>query len=501
MGRTACVWIPRFELQARLVADPTLQGHPVLIADAGSLRALVIDASPEALQAGVQPQMPMSAARAVCPAAVIIPPDPDFVAYLSKQILTALYRFAPIVGRDGSEAFFLDLEGLHQIYPDESLLTDKLRLTIEAFELTPVVALADSPISAWVVARAQGRCANQSSINVVPPGQDRAFLAKLPLSSIPMPMQLIRLCRVLGLQSLGDLQRLPAGALWRRFHRAGAEVQARAHARSHDLFRVEIPETIEQAELQLDHPTADLEPLLFLHKSVLDRLLVQVAATRRSIATLDLTLILTDSDRTRVCHSFRPARPTLDSRSLLDLIALWLSSGPVTELVDEIVMRATEVGQASARQLRLFEKQEDLAEDALQIALSRLVAAFGPQTVVKPVLCDRHLPEQRIAWQPALPTPSPPPHRDAFVPSLEAHPPVLLLVDPPMPIELRGEHLRSTKEPRWQRIVSSEGPWTVEGEWWAKGFRREYRILTTEQHEVLWVFRDRRGYHLHAYLD
>jgi nucleotidyltransferase/DNA polymerase involved in DNA repair len=64
--------------------------------------------------------MPISAARALCPEVVIIPPDPAFVQQLSKRILTQLYRFSPLVGRDGHEAFFVQLEGLEQHHPNES---------------------------------------------------------------------------------------------------------------------------------------------------------------------------------------------------------------------------------------------------------------------------------------------------------------------------------------------------------------------------------------------
>jgi hypothetical protein len=54
MPRTACIWIPQFELRARLHAAPSLRDQPLLIADAGSLRAIVLDASAEALESGIQ---------------------------------------------------------------------------------------------------------------------------------------------------------------------------------------------------------------------------------------------------------------------------------------------------------------------------------------------------------------------------------------------------------------------------------------------------------------
>jgi protein ImuB len=511
MPRTACIWIPQFELRARLHAAPSLRDQPLLIADAGSLRAIVLDASAEALESGIQRRMPISAARALCPEVVIIPPDPAFVQQLSKRILTQLYRFSPLVGRDGHEAFFVQLEGLEQLHPNEQKLARQLQHALSCFDLTANIAIASSPISAWIVARATPAAAiGLDAVTVVAPDQDRSYLARLPLEAIPMPEQIVRLCRVLGLSRVGDLQQLPRGALTRRFGRQGDAIERRAQARARALFRVEAPSIIEQSEIDLDQPTADLEPLIFLHKSVLDRLIKSVGASRRSIATLELTLVLADSDRSRVCQLFRPARPTLQAKVLLDLMTLWLQSGPVGEPVDRIVMRAVEVGVATARQLHLFDKQEDLALDALQVSLSRLAAAYGPESVVHPRLTDRYLPEGRLSWEPhervkplekrasSKNENGQPGYSASDMPPRAA---VLRLLDPPLEIELRHGRLRTSTDRRWRRIIAHEPPSAVEGEWWNNGFAREYLLLTTEDDEVLWIFRDARGYHLQAYLD
>lgn len=523
MQRTACVWIPQFELRARLRAAPDLCGQPVLLGDVGSTRAVVLDASAEALAYGVRGQMAMATARALCPEAVIIPPDPELRTQLSQGVLEVLYRFAPLVGHDEQGAFFLSLEGVERLHPDEHRLAEELHRALHELEVS--VAIADSPISAWVVARAARR--RSTAIDVVPPGRDREHLARLPLEALPMPDQIGQLCRLLGLERVGQLQLLPLGALLRRFGRSGGELEQRAHGRSRELFRVEIPEFIEQSELHLDVPTDDLEVLLFLHKSVLDRLLVQVAARRRVVAALEVKLVQSDHQRSAVVRTFRPARPTLRARQLLDLIALWLRSAPAGDPIETIEMRAVEVAAASARQLRLFEQREDLAADARTEAISRLVACFGRQAVVQPRLADRYRPEARICWQPLEQRPpaadakrSEPKGsrrrpmkkrapgkaaraRDRADPSAVSLPlpPVLQMLDPPLPLDMSGDRLRSEGERHWQRIVERDGPYAIEGEWWDAGFRREYYLLRTERNERLWVYRDDRGLYLQAYLD
>jgi hypothetical protein len=424
MSRTACVWIPQFELRERLCAlgtgdaagDIDASGS-IILADIGAPAPRVIDASAEARAIGVRPRMPMVRARALCPEALLIPPDAAAFRRERERVLGALYGFGPLVGVDEIEAFFLSLSGLGRLHPDELALAQALHVTIEELGYPAAVAIADSPVSAWIVARAAsfalaaaGRAAPSSPAasasaqhdercQVIPPGADRETLATLPLAALPMSEQVIRLCRVLGLDRVGELAQLPVGALTRRFGREGAVLEARSRARARDLFEVCVPEQIEQAELHLDQPTDDLEVLLFLHKNVLDRLLRQVAVSRRYVAALEVSLLMADSERSRLVHLVRPARPTLDSRLLLDLLLLWLQSGPATDLVDAIVMRATEIGEAPRRQLRLFEKQEDLAADAFALATSKLAAAFGRAAVVQPMLVDRHRPEARVAWR------------------------------------------------------------------------------------------------------
>ncbi len=436
MSRTACVWIPQFELRERLhalEADAEAdawagrgEGHGIILADIGAPSPRVIDASAEARALGVRSRMPMVRARALCPEALLIPPHAEAFRGERERVLRALYAFGPLVGGDELEAFFLSLSGLTRLHPDEHALALTLREAVEALGYPAAVAIADSPVSAWIVARAasfalaaagadpsptpkgsktMGPVAPDSDerCQIVSPGTDREALAALPLAALPMSEQVIRLCRVLGLDRVGELARLPAGALTRRFGREGAVLEARSRARARDRFEVCVPEQVERAELHLDQPTDDLEVLLFLHKNVLDRLLRQVAATRRYVATLEVTLLLADSERTRLAHRVRPARPTLDGRLLLDLLLLWLQSGPASDLVDSIVMRATEVGEAPRRQLWLFEKQEDLAADAFALAISRLAAAFGGEAVVQPELIDSHRPEARVAWRCPLP--------------------------------------------------------------------------------------------------
>ena len=57
----------------------------------------------------------------------------------------------------------------------------------------------------------------------------------------------------------------------------------------------------------------------------------------------------------------------------------------------------------------------------------------------------------------------------------------------------RGRHL--------QRVVAREGPYRLQGEWWATGFEREYWLVRTAEGAVLWLFRSQGEWHVQAYVD
>ena len=514
MSRTACAWIPQFELNARRAATPELRGEAVIIAEVSSIRATVIDASEEAMLYGICPRMSMVNARALCPEALIVPPDPALMRKVAAKLLEALYELSPVVGKDGQGAFFIDLTGVARLHPDEAVLGQAIRSAIAEHALPSTVAIADQPVSAWIAARSVDVEAEESQrVVIVAPGDDQPFLASLPLAVIPMPEQIARLCRVLGFETVESLQRLPKGALCRRFGRAGDELTQRVFARSQEVFKIEIPQLPEVAELHLDQPTTALDLLIFLHKSVLDRLLKQVAVQRRSIAALELSLRLADSDRSEVEHCFRPARPTLESRPLLELITLHLQNAALPAAVEVIRLSAKEVCVASKRQLSLFERQEQLSSEALCLALARLSAAFGKEAVVRPELADSYRPEARLRWVPIVEPTAPKRERGAS-PSASAASllsavgsqamiNVLQLFDPPTPmLAFNTRRFRLRGDARERRIQKLRGPFLLNGHWWEKrGFERQYLLVFTVDAEVCLVFCEQRRWYLHAYLD
>ena len=176
---------------------------------------------------------------------------------------------------------------------------------------------------------------------------------------------------------------------------------------------------------------------------------------------------------------------------------------------------------ASARQLSLFRQREEREEAALEKAVARLRAAFGPSCAVRPVLRDTWRPETRLEWQPWDPGscssggarggdevpctirqrqarndceqgPRRGPTRERESAGSGS---VIRLLAPAEEIEWESGTIRRAGRPS-SRVVATDGPTCVAGEWWTapmgeEGFDRSYYWLALADGSLLWVFCDR----------
>jgi hypothetical protein len=244
-----------------------------------------------------------------------------------------------------------------------------------------------------------------------------------------------------------------------------------------------VPRPTEEAALELDVPTDELEPLLFLIKSLLDRLLGSLAYARTALT--ELTVVMRLDTRAELTHPLTPAEPTLDVRALMDLVRLWLESKPFPAPVTALTLRATRSGAATPRQLSLFQQREQEERAALERAVARLASAFGAEAVVRPSLADTHRPEARLKWVPFVPGKS----AAVTLPPGGPPPMMLKLYNPPEPVSWKGEWLQRLHQEA-RRIVHVEGPHQLAGDWWSAPFDRSYFWLACAGGEVFWVFKN-----------
>ncbi|MEO1000754.1 MAG: DNA polymerase Y family protein, partial [Pseudomonadota bacterium] len=316
--RILSLWLPRLAAERVLRREPALAEAPFAVVEetGGLLRLSALNgvAAGEGLSRG----MPLTDARAICPALLTRPADPVAEGGMRAALLRWAGRFSPWVAEDaagpGQAALVLDITGAAHLFGGEAALAEQVEGEAAALGLTARAAIADTRGAAWALARFAGAApaaarsgdaidqeahatrvraakrrhwekggaapAAQAGAARVPriaaPGATRRALAPLPVAALRLePAAVTQLTR-LGLRRVEDLAGLPRGAVARRFgagvlrrldQALGAEPEPVSPARlaPRPAARLTLPEPVglrSDIEAGLDRLLAALEPRL-----------------------------------------------------------------------------------------------------------------------------------------------------------------------------------------------------------------------------------------------
>src|SRR5262249_18259018 len=133
-----------------------------------------------------------------------------------RQLITTLNSCSPKVADIGLGDFLLDASGLlHMGW--ESKFCHKILRTCGLSRFTDAyVGIADSAFAARVVSLLK-----VNRLFVVPPGEDKSFLAPLSIKNLQLDHDLESSLLDLGIKSMGQLTNLPVESLLERFGKEG----------------------------------------------------------------------------------------------------------------------------------------------------------------------------------------------------------------------------------------------------------------------------------------
>jgi DNA polymerase-4 len=195
-----------FFAAAEQLTRPTLAGRAVLVGGVGP-RGVVAGASYESRVHGARSAMPMSRARRLVPAAVILPPRFTVYRVLSDRVFGLVRELGGAIEQIALDEAFIEPESLAGAPPDEvERVAERLRAMIkEATGLTGSVGAG----SGKQLAKIASNMAKPDGVRVVPPGTERELLAPLPVRSLwgVGPVAEATLHRV-GVDTIGKLAAL-----------------------------------------------------------------------------------------------------------------------------------------------------------------------------------------------------------------------------------------------------------------------------------------------------
>ena len=365
-----------FYASVEVLDDPSLRGKPVIVGGRRNERGVVSAASYEARRFGVHSAMPLRSASRKCPHVVFLPVRPDRYRELSKKVMAIFANYTPLVEPISLDEAFLDVSASAAAFGDgpriARLIKDRVR---DEVGLVVSVGVATNKLCAKVASDLR----KPDALVVVPPGDEAAFLAPLPIRRLwGVGPQAQAALGDYGVTTIGQLAAIPPGTLHRRFGRHGDDLAARA--RGEDRSQVQTmhaPKSVGH-EHTFDTDTAEVgrleATLLDLAESVASRL------RRHDLAAGTVQLKLRYEGFETLTRQAPLSRQTRESAPLyaatLALPRKSLVPGRGVRLIG-----LTAINLADTQQLTLFDSPE--RKDRLTRSIDIVRSKFGDDAITR----------------------------------------------------------------------------------------------------------------------
>ncbi len=377
----ACLLVPHFAAESARRALGVPRSRPLVVAGPKKVSGTCALAA----RSGVHIGMTARQAVYLCPEADIVPDDAAARHTAAGRILRRLAAFTDYVEVEGidappkdrrrhpqtmdarqSAAFYADLGQLTPVDALRQVREMAATLAQEA-DYAAAAGLARNKFTAYAAAAS----AEIGCVEAVPPGEEAAFLAPLPVTLLPLAPDMARKLAALGLTTLGALAALPPGAALAQFGKAG--LAAYQMARGYDLRRVAYFSRAKPLRLtcQFEGAVEARDMLEAALRGAAHRLAAHLRAEGYMARTLGLTLHLEGGETCARRTTLREA--TSGAPRLAEAVLRLFGQMRISASITGFELRLEDLLPLAARQLPLF-PDEDAPRQALQQALATLAA-------------------------------------------------------------------------------------------------------------------------------
>ncbi|GAB4428298.1 MAG: DNA polymerase IV [Anaerolineae bacterium] len=363
--------------------NPALKGRPFAVGGRPDQRGVVASCSYAARAYGLHSAMPMARAVKLCPPLIIVPSN--FKAYrdTSERVMDVLHNLTPLVEQISIDEAFLDVSDLPA---PAAVIARNLQADINRrLGLPCSIGVASNKLVAKIAnnigkASADTRAGNTpNAIKIVPPGQEAAFLAPLPVKELwgVGPKTAEKLAE-LGLRTIGDVARWPEADLERRFGKHGRDLAQRARGIDHRPVETEHETKSVSQETTFARDITDGPQL----EQTLRRLSEQVGRRlrRANLAGNTVRLKIRWADFTTLSRQTTIDHPTnLDAEIYAAILSLFRQVWPPGKRVRLVGVGVSNFAPPT-RQLSLWDDHHQ-ADEQLQHTLDQIRAKFGDDAV------------------------------------------------------------------------------------------------------------------------
>jgi len=535
MKRIASIWLPGLAIERWAKHADSPPDAPVVLTVEGTHGPIIHAVTKAAADRGARAGARLTDARALDPALVAVPADPEGDAALVERLAKWAGRWSPLVEVDGVDALRLDVCGVAHLFGGEDGLVEDVRRRFAALGLTVRVAIAPSAAAAWALARfgpsplaGEGDSAKLSGVRGIKPNPQRRApspqplsrkgerglfeqLAPLPVAALHLDADTNRTLERLGLKTVGALMELPRLALVRRFRGAENVVDAldRLTGRKPEPLTAAPTDPPPRALIRLEEPATHPEAASQALERLIPGLVGQLQ--ERHLGARRLSLHGFRVDGSVAAASVATTIASRDPKHLQRLLADKAAALNPEFGFDAFELTADWTENLGAAQDSLVE--EPSGERELARLVDRLTVKLGPKRVRRPQRHESHLPERASGWVGAVSSPA---FAEEVARAARRRGPSTAFGGPP-PLGIEGRKFRpqrlldrpeaidviyATPEgmPRrfvWRRAVHDiarvEGPERIAPEWWCQPssarLRDYYRVEDAEGRRY-WIYRE-----------
>lgn len=460
-------------------------GFPLVTVEGGS-RLVAVNAP--AWAAGLGPGAALAEARSLVPGLRTAPADPAADLRALDALADWCGRYTPWTAVDGfaweGGGLWLDVTGCAHLLGGEDALLDDLTARLRNFGYACRAALAATPGAAWALARFGDGGVVGKKANLEP------LLAPLPVAALRLAPAIVEGLDRLGLRRVADLLRLPRAGLAARFGDAVATRLDQALGRTDEPLSPRRPQPRLSARLAFAEPIGTADDLAAACESLLGDLCRDMEEARLGARRLELSAYRVDGGVSRLAVG--TARPVRDAGHLARLFAEKLKDVRAGFGIEVMTLLLAAADPLEASQAALLE--DGAAEDeGVDRLLDRLGNRLGFRWVTRLAAYASHIPEKACR---AVPVSAPPPPSE----DSPASPRPLHLLPWPEPVEALAPlpddpPVAFTWRRQRHRVVRSEGPERIGGEWWLddpavpRDDLRDYYRVEDEDGRRFWLFR------------
>jgi protein ImuB len=463
--------------------------HPLVTIEAirGVRHLVAVDAHGEAQ--GLSPGQTLTAARAVCPALVPLDADPVADKAALARLAAWCERYTPMAAPDPLDGLWLDITGCTAVFTGEAELAQDLAARLGRNAIPCRLAVAGTTGAAWALARAG------TDRTILPPGEERAALADLPITSLRLDAGTVTGLRRLGLRTVRDLLRIPRAQITARFGALPVLRLDQALGGMEEAIDWPRPPIEWHERLAFVEPIGTPEDLARALAQLAERLCLRLAEQDKGGQCFVARFFRVDGDVPRIAVS--TALPVRDAGYLGKLLREKLDTVDPGFGIEVIALEAEIVAPLKAPQTRLADVVAQDAGDRLAGVVDTLSNRLGADRVSRIAPYPSHVPERAVQRVPPLPVRQP-----AWVDDPAAPRPIRLLRrpeeieviapvpdDPPVRFRWRGVS---------HRVRAAAGPERIAAEWW-RGKRsgerpetdliRDYYRVEDADGARFWIFR------------